>query len=34
MIDEYSILYKSSAKLKDIAREILDDMLDDAISNR
>ena len=31
MIDDYSILYKSSANLKDIARELLDDMLDDAI---
>ncbi|MFR8044385.1 hypothetical protein [Clostridium butyricum] len=31
MIDDYSILYKSSVNLKDIARELLDDMLDDAI---
>ena len=31
MIDDYSIIYKSSANLKDIAREPLDDMLDDAI---
>ena len=31
MIDDYSMLYKSSANLKDIARELLDDMLDDAI---
>ena len=31
MIDDYSIIYKSSANLKDIARELLDDMLDDAI---
>lgn len=31
MIDDYSILYKSSANLKDIARELLNDMLDDAI---
>ena len=31
MIDDYSIVYKSSANLKEIARELLDDMLDDAI---
>ena len=31
MIDDYSMLYKSSANLKDIARELLDDMFDDAI---
>ena len=31
MIDDYSMLYKSSANLKDIARELLDDLLDDAI---
>ena len=31
MLDDYSIIYKSSANLKDIARELLDDMLDDAI---
>lgn len=31
MIDDYNIIYKSSANLKDIARELLDDMLDDAI---
>ncbi len=31
MIDDYSILYKSSVNLKDIARQLLDDMLDDAI---
>lgn len=31
MIDDYSILYKNSANLKDIARELLEDMLDDAI---
>ena len=31
MIDDYSMIYKSSAILKDIARELLDDMLDDAI---
>ena len=31
MIDDYSMIYKSSANLKDIARELLDDMLDDAI---
>lgn len=31
MIDDYSMLYKSLANLKDIARELLDDMLDDAI---
>lgn len=31
MIDDYSIIYKGSANLKDIARELLDDMLDDAI---
>ena len=31
MIYDYSIIYKSSANLKDIARELLDDMLDDAI---
>lgn len=30
-IDDYSIIYKSSANLKDIAIELLDDMLDDAI---
>ena len=31
MMDDYSIIYKSSANLKDIAIELLDDMLDDAI---
>ena len=31
MIDDYSIIYKSSANLKDVLRELLDDMLDDAI---
>ena len=31
MIDDYSIIYKSSANLKDIARELLDELLDDAI---
>ena len=31
MSDDYSIIYKSSANLKDIAIELLDDMLDDAI---
>ena len=31
MIDDYSILYKSSVNLKDVSRELLDDMLDDAL---
>ena len=31
MLDDYSIIYKSSANLKDVAIELLDDMLDDAI---
>ena len=31
MSDDYSIIYKSSANLKDVAIELLDDMLDDAI---
>ena len=31
MIDDYSIIYKSSANLKDVARRLLDDLLDDAI---
>ena len=31
MLDNYSIIYKSSANLKDIAIELLDDMLSDAI---
>ena len=31
MIDDYRIVYKSSADLREIARELLDDMLDDAI---
>lgn len=31
MIDDYSMIYKSSANIKDIVRELLDDMLDDAI---
>ena len=31
MIDDYSIIYKSSANLKDIARRLLDELLDDAI---
>ena len=30
MLDDYSIIYKSSANLRDIAIELLDDMLDDA----
>ncbi len=31
MIDDYSIIYKSSANLKDISRELLDELFDDAI---
>ena len=31
MIDDYSIIYKSSANLKDVAIELLDELLDDAI---
>ncbi|WP_195955853.1 hypothetical protein [Clostridium saudiense] len=31
MIDDYSIIYKSSVNLKDIARRLLDELLDDAI---
>ena len=31
MIDDYSIIYKSSANLKDMAIELLDELLDDAI---
>ncbi|WP_370831429.1 hypothetical protein [Clostridium sp.] len=31
MLNDYSIIYKSSANLKDISIELLDDMLDDAI---
>ena len=31
MIYDYSIIYKSSANLKDVLRELLDDMLDDAL---
>ena len=31
MIDDYSIIYKSSANLKDVARRLLDDLLDDTI---
>ena len=31
IIDDYSIIYKSSVNLKDIAIELLDDLLDDAI---
>lgn len=31
MIDDYSIIYKSSANIKEIARELLYNMLDDAI---
>ena len=31
MIDDYSIIYKSSVKLKDVARKLLDELLDDAI---
>ena len=31
MIDDYNIIYKSSDNLRDIARELLNDMLDDAI---
>ena len=31
MIDDYSIIYKSSANLKDVAKELLDELLDDTI---
>lgn len=31
MVDDYNILYRSSANLKDVARELLYDLLDDAI---
>ena len=31
MIDDYNIIYKSSANLKDVAKELLDELLDDAI---
>ena len=31
MIDDYSIIYKSSTNLKDVARRLLDELLDDAI---
>lgn len=31
MIDDYSIIYKSSANLKDVASKLLDELLDDAI---
>ena len=31
MIDDYIIIYKSSANLKDVARRLLDELLDDAI---
>lgn len=31
MLDDYSIIYKSSANLKDVARKLLDELLDDAI---
>ena len=31
MINDYSIIYKSSANLKDVARRLLDELLDDAI---
>ena len=31
MIDDYSIIYKCSANLKDVARGLLDELLDDAI---
>ena len=31
MIDDYSIIYKSSANLKDVAKELLDELLDGAI---
>ena len=31
MIDDYSIIYKSSANLKDVAKELLYELLDDAI---
>ena len=31
MIGDYSIIYKSSANLKDVARRLLDELLDDAI---
>ena len=31
MLDDYNIIYKSSANLKDVARRLLDELLDDAI---
>ena len=31
MIDDYSIIYKSSTNLKDMAIELLDELLDDAL---
>ena len=31
MIDDYNIIYKSSANLKDVARRLLDELLDDAL---
>ena len=31
LIDDYSIIYKSSVNLKDVARKLLDELLDDAI---
>ena len=31
LIDDYSIIYKSSANLKDVARRLLDELLDDAL---
>ena len=31
MIGDYSIIYKSSANLKDVARRLLDELLDDAL---
>lgn len=31
MLDDYSIIYKSSVNLKDVARKLLDELLDDAI---
>ena len=31
MFDDYNIIYKSSANLKDVARRLLDELLDDAI---
>ena len=31
MLDDYNIIYKSSANLKDVGRRLLDELLDDAI---